>query len=205
MTENQSIGKENKVSIWNLANYITMVRIIIVPLIVTLLYFAARYHGDGDYVSECILSWISCALVSLVSITDFLDGWVARRYNLITPLGKLLDPMADKLLILACLIMLIPLDRVPAWIVFAILGREIFVLSLRELARQEGLSLDVTRIAKWKTTFQIIATILLVGHYDLLFLPVQLLGEIFLWIALFITVYSGGDYLVKFIRATSIS
>jgi CDP-diacylglycerol--glycerol-3-phosphate 3-phosphatidyltransferase len=159
------------------------------------------------------LSFIAALVFALASLTDFLDGYLARRLNLVTALGKFLDPLADKLLVGVALIMMIQLERVAPWIVALIVGREILVISLRVVATREQIVIETTNIAKFKTGFQIAAVIGLLMHYGYrigsgpasFMLDFHAVGTWLLYIALVITLWSGADYFYKFIKLVSVS
>jgi CDP-diacylglycerol---glycerol-3-phosphate 3-phosphatidyltransferase len=127
---------------FNLANNITLARILAIPLLVVLLSFPNRFTNLA-----AMLVFIAAAL------TDLVDGLIARRYNLVTTVGKFLDPLADKLLIASVLIMLVDLERAPAWIVILIVGREIAVTGLRAMAVDQGLVIAADKYGKLKTIF----------------------------------------------------
>jgi len=152
----------------------------------------------------------AAAIFSAASLTDWLDGHLARRMNIQTILGTFLDPMADKLIVLAALIMLIPHGRVPAWMVVVVIAREILITGLRSVASQEGIVIAASDLGKYKTIFQLVAIIGLLLHYDyhwffgvahpLLTASMHNAGMFFFWVAFVITVWSGCDYLFRFIR-----
>ena len=173
----------------NLANALTISRIVVVPVIVILLII------DG-----VIPSVIASVLFIAATITDYLDGYFARKYHMESDLGKLLDPLADKLLIASVMIMLIPLGRVPAWIAVVIIGRELAVTGLRSIASEKHIIIAANWLGKYKTAFQCAALIPLLIHYPILDIQFQLAGEFFLWIALFFTVWSGFDYIYSYIK-----
>ncbi len=183
----------------NLPNLLTLGRIAAVPLIVILLLSPSREAGF----------W-AAAVFSLAAITDWLDGWLARRWQVVTVLGKFLDPLADKLIVMAALIMLIPHERVPAWAVFVILAREMVVTGLRSIASSEGIVIAASDLGKFKTIFQMVAIIGLLLHYDyywffglrweLFHVSMHNAGIFYFWIAFALTAWSGGDYLVKFFK-----
>jgi len=173
----------------NIANTLTISRIVAVPLIAVLLFF-----------DSLPTSLAAAVLFIAATITDYLDGYFARRMNTVSDLGKLLDPLADKLLIAAVLIMLIPLSRVPAWIVALIIAREIAVTGVRGMASERHVVISASWLGKYKTAFQCTAVIPLVVHYPILGLQFQEAGEFFLWIALFFTLWSGWDYISGYIR-----
>ena len=175
--------------LWNLANRLTLARIVVIPLIVVLLFFPGK-----------VPSFFAALLYLLAALTDIVDGYLARRMKIVTRLGRFLDPLADKLLLTSALIMLIGLNRAPTWMVTIIIGREIAVTGLRGIAVTENIIISASRLGKYKALAQSIATNLLILHYDYLSLPIEKLGMIFLWIALVMTVWSGVDYFVRFFK-----
>jgi len=186
-------------TIWNIPNILTLMRIAAIPVMVVLLLTGER--------ESCF--W-AAALFSAASFTDWLDGFLARKMGIVTVFGKFLDPIADKLLVMAALIMITPLGRVPAWMVLVILGREIIITGLRGIASSEGIVIAASDLGKFKTIFQIVAIIALLLHFDyhwffssnhpLLVVNMHNVGMFYLWIAFVITVWSGIDYLYKFIK-----
>jgi len=189
----------NPNAIWNIPNILTLMRIAAIPLMTVLLMSGSR--------ETCF--W-AAALFSVASFTDWLDGYLARRMGIVTVFGKFLDPIADKLIVMAALIMIIPFNRVPAWMVLVILSREIIITGLRGIASSEGIVIAASDLGKFKTIFQIVAIIGLLLHYDyrwffsfdhpLLLVNMHNVGMFYLWIAFVITVWSGVDYLVRFVR-----
>lgn len=176
----------------NIPNALTVSRILIVPIIALLLIY------DG-----VIPSVIAAILFGAATITDVLDGYFARKLHIESDLGKLLDPLADKLLIATVMIMLIPLGRIPAWIVAVVIAREMAVTGLRGMASERSIIIAANWLGKYKTAFQSAALIPLLVHYPILGLQFQLAGEFFLWIALFFTIWSGVEYLVGYMKATA--
>ncbi len=174
---------------FNLANKITLARILIVPFVVILLYFPGK-----------LTNLIAFFLFFIASATDMLDGFVARREGIVTSFGKFLDPLADKLLICSVLVMLSYLGWVPAWITIVIICRELIVTGLRAMAADEGIVIAADRYGKLKTIMQMLACGPLIIHEPLFGIPVAWLGEILLYIALVLTVFSGGNYLYGFYR-----
>lgn len=185
--------------ILNIPNILTMTRIAAIPLLAGLLMSPSRSAGF----------W-AAAVFSLASITDWLDGYLARRMGIVTVFGKFLDPIADKLIVMAALIMILPFDRVPAWMVLLILGREIIITGLRGIASSEGIVIQASDLGKFKTIFQLVAIIGLLLHYNynwlfgiqhpLFVVNMHNVGMFFLWIATLLTVWSGADYLTRFVR-----
>ena len=185
--------------VWNIPNMLTLLRIALIPVMAVLLLSPSR--------EACF--W-AAAVFAVASTTDWLDGYLARRMGIVTTFGKFLDPIADKLIVMAALIMILPFDRVPAWMVLVILGREIIITGLRGLASTEGIVIPASRLGKFKTIFQIVAILGLLLHYDYrwffsmdnpyLYVNMHNFGIFYLWIAFILTVWSGVDYLNKFIR-----
>ena len=194
----QLITKKRLSIIFTLPNLLTLFRIFVTPLFFILFF----------YFPTKVFSLLASLLFALASLTDFLDGYIARRWNLETSLGKFLDPLADKLLVAVALIMLIPLDRVPSWMVAVIIGREILVTGLRVVAVTEGLVISASRLGKYKTVLQILSVICLLIHYEYqlniqssyFLINFNEMGMGLLWIAMFVTVWSGIDYFRKFFK-----
>lgn len=174
----------------NLPNVLTCLRMAIIPLIVFLLTVpttnASINFAFGLFVLGCI--------------TDLLDGILARRHNMVTSLGKLLDPLADKLLTSAVLIMLIPLQKVQAWLVFLIIGRDIIITGLRAIAATQGLILNASRLGKNKMVSQTVALIFLLICIPEVQHILDVLGIFFLWVSLFLGYWSALDYFGHFCR-----
>lgn len=183
----------------NLPNILTLARIGAIPAIVVLLFYDSRVAGF----------W-AAVIFGLAAFTDWLDGWLARRWEVVTVLGKFLDPLADKLIVMAALIMLIPHNRVPAWAVFLLLSRELVVTGLRSIASSEGIVIAASDLGKYKTIFQMVAISGLLLHYDyywffglryeIFHVSMHHFGIFFFYVAFVMTIWSGADYLVKFFR-----
>lgn len=192
----------NQGLIRHLPNILTLLRILLIPPLVVILFSPSRQAG-----------FFAAALFAVASITDWLDGYLARRLNIVTMLGKFLDPIADKLMVMSALIMILPFGRVPAWMVLVILGREIVITGLRSIASSEGIVISASMLGKYKTIFQIVAILGLLLHYDYywffgvenpyLYANMHNIGMFFLWIATIITIWSGIDYLVRFLYGHS--
>ena len=178
--------------IFNLPNTITLARISVVPF----LFFLLADPGP-------FWSLVLAGLFVLASITDFFDGYFARKYNLITTMGKFLDPLADKLIVNTAMILMIPIGRIDAWIVVIIIIRDLIVDGIRSIASSEGIYFQASVQEKKKTVAQIFAVTSLMIHYPFLGLNAHLVGTIVLYVAFFLTIYSGIDYLIKFFRNSS--
>ena len=172
-------------NVHNLPNALSLVRILSIPMLILLCMWPWRWAGI-----------LAAVVFALASITDFLDGYLARKLGRVTVLGKFLDPVADKLLVSAALIMLIPMGRAPAWVVFVIIGREIAVTGLRAaaVATQEKVVIDASIWGKIKTAVQITAILGLLINDTYLGVNAGLIGVIALWAALLLTIVSGYMY-----------
>ena len=166
-----------------LPNHLSVLRLILIPAVVSCLYFPGRTG-----------SFLAALFFGLAAITDLLDGFYARRYRVVTPLGKFLDPLADKLLISVTMIMLITVNRIPAWVVMLIIARELAVTGLRGIAVVEGQIIEASVLGKYKTIFQSVALVCLCLHYQYLQIDFHLVGMVFLWVALVLTLWSGWIY-----------
>jgi CDP-diacylglycerol--glycerol-3-phosphate 3-phosphatidyltransferase len=158
-----------------------------VPIIVVLMLFPNR-----------VCTFVAAILFSAAAITDYLDGYIARTRGLVSNLGKVMDPVADKLLVSSAFIMLTSLGWVPAWVVCIIIGREIAVTGLRNIIAENREDVSASNLGKYKTGFQIAAVIPLLIHYPFWGLDAQAVGNFFLWGALIFTIWSGADYFIKF-------
>ena len=161
----------------NLPNKLTTFRVILIPFFVFFLL--------TDFVAGS--KWIATVLFCAASITDFLDGHIARKYNLVTNFGKFMDPLADKLLVCSALICLIALDRIPAWIVIVIISREFIISGFRLIAAENGVVIAANYWGKFKTVSQMIMIILLLIDLGGVF---DILEQIFIWLSLALTVIS---------------
>jgi len=178
----------------NPANLLTLLRILVVPIVVLLLYVP---NGQDVGFRRSVVATI---LFTLAMFTDLFDGYIARRYGMVTALGKLLDPLADKLLVCASMVMLIPPGRVPAWIVAIILAREIGVTALRGAASTEGLVIAASPLGKAKTILLSIGVGALILNYPVFGIDIHLLGMVFLVAGLVLTAWSGFDYFLRFLK-----
>ena len=177
----------------NLPNAITLGRMFLVPLLVVVLLT----KFEGSVILGVPKELLGAAIFGFASLTDWLDGYLARRRKQVTVLGQLMDPLADKLLVTAALISLVQMNRAPAWMVAVILGREFAVTVLRSLAHSRGVSIPASPLGKFKMVSQVVAILLLIlaGEGLPLFL---VLGRVALWVAVFAAVLSGYDYYRRF-------
>ena len=168
-------------------NALTLYRLAAVPVIVILMLFPNR-----------IFTLIAAILFSAAAITDFLDGFLARQRGLVSSFGKIMDPLADKVLVSSSLIMLVAHGWAPAWVVCIIIGRELAVTGLRNVMTEHKVDVGASSLGKYKTGFQIAAIIPLLGHYTWLGIDMHAIGSLFLWVALAMTIWSGADYFIRF-------
>ncbi len=168
----------------NLPNKLTVLRMImIVPFVVFMLTDIA-----GD-----LSKWIALALFVVASLTDLLDGHIARKYNLVTNFGKFMDPLADKLLVCAAMICLVETGKIPSWVVIIIISREFIISGFRLIASDNGIVIAASYWGKFKTVFQMIMIVLMIADIA----AIHIVTQIVMWIALILTVVSLIDYLKK--------
>jgi CDP-diacylglycerol--glycerol-3-phosphate 3-phosphatidyltransferase len=193
----RSVGNLRR-DFFNTPNLITLVRIAMIPVF---LWFTWR--------ESRVDSFIAAVIYAVTGATDFLDGWIARKKGLVTVIGKFLDPLADKLIVMAALVMLVHLGRVAAWVVIVVMAREFIVTGLRTIAMSEGIVIAAGQEGKSKTAFQVAAITFLIMHYRypvdaLLFtfdLDANRAGTWLLYVSLFFSVWSAWNYFAGFIRA----
>lgn len=169
----------------NIANKITTFRMLMIPIFVVSLMLLGTE------------SVIPALIFIIAALTDFVDGYLARKLNLITNFGKFMDPLADKLLSTAALIMLIPLEKVPAWVVVIIVSREFIITGFRVIAASNNITIAASIWGKFKTTTQFIAIILILFRDNLLSFMTLPLDMVLLYISLALTIISAVDYVVK--------
>jgi CDP-diacylglycerol---glycerol-3-phosphate 3-phosphatidyltransferase len=175
----------------NLPNSLTITRIFLVPLLVVVLLT----KFEGRQILGVPNEIVGAAIFALASLTDWADGYVARRRKQITPLGQMIDPLADKLLTLAALVSLVQLDLAPAWIVAVILGRDFAVTALRSLAYSRGVAMPASQLAKIKMVAQVIAILaLILAHGQMRQFYLDWIGQAALWVALATALVSAADY-----------
>ena len=167
----------------NLPNKLTIFRVILIPFFIIALLVPGIPAGN----------WIALAIFIVASLTDLLDGKIARKYNLVTNFGKFMDPLADKLLVCSALICLVELSRIPSWMVVIIIAREFTISGFRLIAADNGVVIAASYWGKFKTTFQMIAVCLVIANIPVL----SLLTTVITWIAVILTVVSLVAYLVE--------
>ena len=167
----------------NLPNKLTMFRVILIPFFVVFMLVDITLCDN----------WIALAIFIIASLTDLLDGKIARKYNLVTNFGKFMDPLADKLLVCSALICLVALDKIPAWMVIVIIAREFIISGFRLIASDNGVVIAASYWGKFKTTFQMIMICLMIADITV----IHILTTVVMWVAVVLTVVSLVDYLVK--------
>ena len=168
----------------NTPNKLTVARMILVPFLV--LFMLTDLGGEAN-------RYIALAIFVVASVTDWFDGKLARKYNLVTNFGKFMDPLADKLLVCSAMICFIELEKLPAWFVIIIIGREFIISGFRLIAADNGRVIAASYWGKFKTTFQMVMVILMIADIPQLYI----LTQIIMYVALVLTVISLVDYLVK--------
>ncbi len=185
-----------------LPDIITISRIFAAVIICVILHILKVYTENPGL--NLALSWTSGILFIIAAITDSIDGYLARKYQITTNMGKLLDPIADKVLVISVLVMLIPLSRVPAWVAVVLILREIVVTGVRGIAAADGIIISATPMGKLKTVFQSIAlgALLLYHRVDFfgIVLDFKLIGAFTIYLSLIVSVISGYSYVANFIR-----
>ena len=172
----------------NLPNKLTVVRVLMIPFFV---WFMLPSLGGEMAASK----WIALAIFCIASLTDLLDGKIARKYNLVTNFGKFMDPLADKLLVGAAMICLVEMGRIPAWIVIVIIIREFIISGFRLIASDNGIVIAASYWGKFKTVFQMAMIIVLIAAFEgSVFVVVE---QILIWVSLILTIVSLVDYIRK--------
>ena len=169
----------------NLPNKLTVLRVILIPFFVVSMMIENGANQTFRYVAA--------AIFIIASLTDMLDGKIARKYNLVTNFGKFMDPLADKLLVCSALICLIQLGQLPAWVVIIIVSREFIISGFRLVAAEQGIVIAASYWGKFKTTFQMIAVVLMILNFEAL----SAVTLICTWAALILTIISLVDYIAK--------
>lgn len=182
----------------NLPNRLTMLRVVLIPVFVVLLAVDFDWGNIAFLGADIPMhQFIAGVIFTIAAITDWLDGHLARKHNLVTNFGKFMDPLADKLLVTAALVLLVEMDLVAAWVVVVILSREFAVTGLRLVAADEGIVVAAGKSGKAKTWVQLFAIIfLLFGNPIFSYVAIPF-GEWAMWLALVLTIYSGAEYFAQ--------
>lgn len=172
----------------NLANRITLVRLVAIPVFLLFIYMNSPWSNV-----------VATVVFSIASISDFVDGYVARKYNMVTDFGKVMDPVADKILVSAALIALVGLGRLPGWVAIVMLARDFTVGAVRDLSSSKGVIIPAGVWGKFKTAFQMVAVGMLTFHETFLMVNWHVMGTITIYIALILSVYSGFVYIKEYL------
>ena len=191
--------ERNDLEIDNLPNRLTFFRMLMIPVVVLALYFT-QSAPDFLLPYQSMMGHIACWIFVVASITDFLDGHIARKRNIVTVFGSFLDPIADKFLVVSALIMLLALDRVHSMVVIILVLREMYMTSLRLLAMTEEVEVPVSSLGKWKTGTQMVAIPMLMIYDEFLWMNLPLLGTILIYISSFLSLWSALLYSVNMIK-----
>jgi CDP-diacylglycerol--glycerol-3-phosphate 3-phosphatidyltransferase len=184
------VEKLNYQQIMSLPNGVTILRILAIPLILVLLSYTGRGY-----------QFFTALLFLGAAVTDTFDGYLARRRGMETTLGKFLDPLADKLLIVTALIALIPAREIPDWMVIVIVGREIAITGLRGIAVTQNIVISASNLGKYKTVFEMTSIFFLILNGRYFSVDFHPIGMVFLWVALVVAVISGVDYFRKYLKS----
>ncbi len=188
----------------NLPNRLTMLRMLLIPVVVGALLLTEEKSLIGPYY-QSYLGWVAGWIFVAASITDFFDGYIARKRNIVTVFGSFLDPIADKFLVVSSLVCLGAMGRIAIVLVIILILREMYMTSLRLLASNEGVAVPVGQLGKWKTATQMVGIPLLMANETWQGIPMPLLGDIAIYIASFLSMYSAFRYsfsLIKKLKAT---
>lgn len=176
--------------ILNIPNILVLVRIVLIPLMMWLLL---ETKNENSAIHDSWLNYVAALIFVIASVTDFFDGYIARAWNQSTKIGSIIDPLADKMLILGAFLILVAIERADVWLIYIILVREFFIAGLREMASKDGISIPVSFLGKTKTVLQMIAIGFLIMEWDF--------GVELLYLATFVTIYSGYEYVKSYIKA----
>ena len=194
------VHQEQALQIDNLPNRLTIFRLILVPVVVGCLLMIDPEYKNVSGISSSTLGWLAGWLFVLASITDFFDGYLARKMNLNTIFGSFLDPVADKFLVVSSLIMLLELKRIHVLIVVILICRELYITSLRLLAKTQGVEVPVGQMGKWKTAVQMVGIPQLMAYETWWVFDFPLIGTICLYIASFLSLASAFRYSLKLVQ-----
>lgn len=183
---------------FNLPNLLTLLRVVMIPFVIVLMHNGNR-----------VMNFWAALVYTLAAVTDALDGWLARRAQLVSVLGKFLDPLADKLLVMSALVFMVEMGRVPAWVTVILVARELSITALRTIAMSEGVVIAASQGGKEKTALQMVALLLLILHhpYTLEFglfrvvADMHDVGLVLIYLSLFFALTSAGEYIRLFAQA----
>lgn len=191
--------EKNDLEIDNLPNRLTFFRMLMIPVVVLTLYYT---NNTPEWLQsyQPWLGHIACWLFVIASFTDFLDGYIARKRNIVTVFGSFLDPIADKFLVVSAIIMLMALDRIHPIVVIILVLREMYMTSLRLLAMTEDVDVPVSQLGKWKTGTQMVAVPMLMIYDEFLWMDLSLIGTILIYLSAFLSLWSALKYSLSMIK-----
>lgn len=187
------MSHNNEWEIDNLPNRLTLFRVVLIPLIVFCLY-SEQMKFSFAHNNTLLLNYIATLIFIIASITDFFDGYIARKRKIVTVFGSFLDPIADKFLVISALIMLLALNRINALVVLVLVLREMYITALRLLAIEKGITVPVGTLGKWKTAIQMVGIPMLMANDTLFGINFTTLGTWALYMACFFSIYSSVEY-----------
>lgn len=191
--------EDNDLEIDNLPNRLTIFRVVLIPIVLGALSLSQSSWGHISAYREDF-GWAAGWLFALASITDFFDGYIARKRGIVTVFGSFLDPIADKFLVVSSLIMLGAMGRIPAIVVIILVLREMYMTSLRLLATNEGLKVPVNNMGKWKTATQMVAVPFLMVSQQWYFIDFGMWGQVFLYVSAALSIFSATTYSFNLIK-----
>ena len=189
----------NEWEIDNLPNRLTMFRVVLIPIIIFSMY-AVQVQYEWATAHTKLLNYVAAWTFVLASITDFFDGFIARKKNIVTVFGSFLDPIADKFLVISALIMLQAMNRVHVLVVLILVLREMYITALRLLAMEKGISVPVGTLGKWKTATQMVGIPFLMANDTFIGINMTMLGTIAIYLASIFSLYSAGEYSFGLVR-----
>lgn len=190
----------NPFEIDNLPNRLTVFRILLIPIVIIAMMLTSEDAPLFLFEDEKSFGWVAGVAFFIASLTDFFDGYIARKRNIVTIFGSFLDPIADKFLVVSSLIMLLSLNRLPDFVVIVLVLRELYMTSLRLFALNQGERLPVSRLGKWKTATQMIGIPMLMVYHTFFLIPFKLIGLIFIYIATTLSIVSAIIYSFRLIK-----
>jgi CDP-diacylglycerol--glycerol-3-phosphate 3-phosphatidyltransferase len=188
------MNEQNDLEIDNLPNRITIFRVLMIPIVIGCLFIVGLESDAITQEQRSLFGWAAAWVFTVACITDFFDGYIARKRNIVTVFGSFLDPIADKFITVSSLIMLLSLGRIEAIVVIILVVREMYMTSLRLLAMNEGISVPVNDLGKWKTATMMVGIPMLMCNEQWFFIPFPQVGIIFIYIASIISLWSAVLY-----------
>jgi CDP-diacylglycerol--glycerol-3-phosphate 3-phosphatidyltransferase len=198
--ENKIDEDNNDLEIDNLPNRITIFRVLLIPIVIGLLYIANLEIELITPELKSTIGWIAAWIFVAASITDFFDGYIARKRGIVTVFGSFIDPIADKFLTVSSLIMLQSLDRIPSPVVILLVLREMYMTSLRLLAMNEGITVPVNNLGKWKTAIMMMGIPMLMCNEAWWIFPFPIMGTVFIYVAACISMWSAILYSISMVQ-----